>query len=166
MLVFGALFVGRWAITKLFKNTNINIAFRPATTTEKFLRHKTLYTTPEYDRSGIYTISCKTCQKAYVRQTSRKLSTRRQEHIRYIRNNDPKSAYSLHILNHNHEYGPIQDTMTLIKGGEKQSMLLPLEQLYIHTMHNKDELIPEQTPHEHNPIYEVLQNMGRTPQQT
>ena len=59
------------AITNLFKNTNINIAFRPATTTEKFLRHKTLHTTPEYDRSGIYTISCKTCQKAYVGQTSR-----------------------------------------------------------------------------------------------
>jgi hypothetical protein len=26
------------AITNLFKNTNINFAFRPATTTEKFLR--------------------------------------------------------------------------------------------------------------------------------
>ena len=59
------------AFTNLLKNTNISIAFRPATTTEKFLRHKTLHTTPEYDRSGIYTISCKTCQKAYVGQTSR-----------------------------------------------------------------------------------------------
>jgi hypothetical protein len=154
------------AITNLFKNTNINIAFKPATTTEKYLRQKTLHTTPVYDRSGVYTISCKTCQKTYVGQTSRMLRTRHQEHIRYIRNNDPKSAYSLHILNQNHEYGPIQDTMKLIKGVEEQTMLLPLEQLYIHTLHNKDELIPEQTPQENNPIYEILQNMDRTSQQT
>jgi len=90
------------------------------------------------------------------------LRTRHQEHIRYIRNNDPKSAYSLHILNQNLEYGPTQDTMKLIKGVEEQTMLLPLEQLYIHTLHNKDELMPEQTPQENNPIYEILQNMDRT----
>jgi hypothetical protein len=40
------------AIINLLKNTNINIAFSPATTTEKFLRSKTQHTTSEYDRSG------------------------------------------------------------------------------------------------------------------
>jgi hypothetical protein len=87
-----------------------------------------------------------------------------QKHIRYIRNNDPKSAYALHILNNNNEYGPIQGTMTLIKGAEKQTMLLAHEQLWIHTMYNNDELISKQTPHEYNPIYEVLLNTNLTPQ--
>ena len=35
---------------------------------------------------------------------------RYKEHTRYIKNNNPQSAYALHILNH--EYSPIEKTMT------------------------------------------------------
>jgi len=40
---------------------------------------------------------------SYVSQTSRSLNIRFQEHIRYIRYNNPQSAYALHILQ-NHIY--------------------------------------------------------------
>ena len=43
-------------------------------------------------------------------QTSRNLKQRYKEHIRYIKNNNPQSAYALHILNNQHEYGPIEKT--------------------------------------------------------
>jgi len=41
--------------------------------------------------------------------------SRFQEHIQYIKNNDPHSAYALHILNCRHEYGNTDNTMTLLK---------------------------------------------------
>ena len=60
-------------------------------------------------------ITCKNCHKAYVGQTSRNLKSRFRKHTRYIKNNDPRSAYARHILNCRHEYGNINDTMTLLK---------------------------------------------------
>jgi len=37
--------------------------------------------------------------KRYIGQTGRKFKQRYKEHVRYIRNNDPQSAYGAHILN-------------------------------------------------------------------
>jgi len=143
-------------ITNLFKNTNIGIAFKATTTLQQLLRPTTQIPTSEHERSGTYKITCNTCHKAYVGQTSRNLNLRFQEHVQYIKNNDPHSAYSLHILNYRHKYGNISDTMTLLKQINKPSLLLPYEQMYIHIFHHNNELIPEQHPNEHNPMFELL----------
>lgn len=37
------------------------------------------------------------------------------EHKRYMKANEPKSAYALHILNNRHEYGTIHSTMKVLK---------------------------------------------------
>jgi hypothetical protein len=41
------------------------------------------------DKSGIYKIKCNTCHRAYIGQIKRILKLRYQEHVRYIRNNNP-----------------------------------------------------------------------------
>jgi len=41
------------------------------------------------------------------------ITTRFKEHLRYIKNNDPQSAYAMHILNSRHEYGPEIKTLQL-----------------------------------------------------
>ena len=58
----------------------------------------------------------------------------------------PQSAYALHILQNIHEYGPLKDTMSLLKPIHKTSMLIPYEQLLIQTFHQNGNLIPEQNP--------------------
>ena len=73
-----------------------------------------------------------------------------------IKNNDPRSAYALHILNCRHEYGNINDTMTLLKQINTPILLLPYEQMYIHSFHHNNELIPEQHMNEHNPMFDPL----------
>jgi len=45
-----------------------------------------------------------TCKMSYIGQTSRNLNQRYREHIRYITNNDPQSAYAQHMLLNLHEY--------------------------------------------------------------
>jgi len=98
-------------------------------------------------------MTCKTRNKAYIGQTSRNLTMRYREHICYIKNNDPQSAYALHILQDGHEYGLLKDTMTLLKPIHKPSMLIPYEQLLIQTFRQNGTLIPEQNCSEQNPLF-------------
>ena len=65
----------------------------------------------------------------YVGQTSRSLNIRFREHIRYIRNNNPQSAYALHILQNQHEYGQINSIMTLVKPLNNPSLLTPMNNI-------------------------------------
>jgi hypothetical protein len=59
--------------------------------------------------SGVYEIKCNTCSKNYVGQSDRPIATRHKEHIRYIKTNNPVSAYATHILNNRHEYETAND---------------------------------------------------------
>jgi hypothetical protein len=85
-------------LTILFKHTNINIAFKNTNTIQQYTKPKTIDKNQDYNTSGIYKLTCNTCKMSYIGQTSRNLNQRYQEHIRYIRNNDPQSAYAQHIL--------------------------------------------------------------------
>jgi hypothetical protein len=97
-------------VTNIFKNTNLKISFRVSITTQNILKTYT-QTTDIYRNSGIISLGC---NSHYVGQTGRNLTARFLEHTRYIKKNELKSAYALHILNNQHEYGPIQDTMHLL----------------------------------------------------
>jgi len=107
----------------------------------------------DHDKSGIYKLICKTCNRAYIGQTSRNLTFRYREHIRYIKNDDPQSSYALHNLQNIHEYGSLKDTMSLLKPIHKTSMLIPYEQLLSQTFHHNRNLIPEQNCGEQNPLF-------------
>jgi hypothetical protein len=47
----------------------------------------------EQDKSGIYELTCNTCHMSYIRETSRSLKQRYQEHVGYIKHNEPQLAY-------------------------------------------------------------------------
>ena len=100
-------------VTNLFKRTNINIAFRPTNTI--FYRLQCHHPNNRFQDSGIYRIQCNTCNRSYVDQSGRSISVRYKEHMGYIRTNSPNSAYAQHILNHQHEYGPPEQTLHLLK---------------------------------------------------
>jgi hypothetical protein len=88
-------------------------------------------------------------------QTSRNLKTRFQEHTRYIKTNNPQSAYAQHILQNRHEYGTLAETMTLLKPIQQESMLLPSEQFHIQSLHQAGKLIPEQCLNDPNPLFQL-----------
>jgi len=114
--------------------------------------------TPPHNKRGIYQLTCNMCNLAYVGQTSRSLSICFKEHIRYIRSNNPQSAYTLHILQNQHDYGPMNNTMTLLKHIKNQSLLLPYEQYHIQSLHHNRKLIPEQSPGDTNPFFQAVIN--------
>jgi hypothetical protein len=88
-------------ITNLFKHTNLNIALRATNTIQQQLTNKIVKTS--INSSRIYKLKCNTCNNSYVGQSSGSIATRHKEHTRYIRTNNPISAYTLHILNNRHE---------------------------------------------------------------
>jgi hypothetical protein len=49
----------------------------------------------------------------------------------------------MHILNNGNEYGPMYNTIELLKQINKIKFLIPYEQLYIQSHHHKKQLIPE-----------------------
>jgi hypothetical protein len=86
---------------------------------------------------------------------SHNLKPRYQQYIRYIKQNDPRSVYTPHILN-NCEYGPIDTTMTHLKQITKTSLLNPHEQFYVQSHYHHKELILEQNASESNPMYQLI----------
>jgi len=139
----------------LFKQTDIKIALKNNNTISQILRPKATNNTPIYNKSGIYKLTCKTCQHVYVGQTSRNIKQRYQEHIRYIRNNDPQSAFTKHVLNNQHEYGTIEEIMKLLKPTNHTAMLIPYELFFIQSHHQHGQLISEQSPGELNPLIQL-----------
>jgi hypothetical protein len=51
--------------------------------------------------------------------------------------------------------------MALLKPINKPSLLLPYEEMYIQNFRRNNELISEQHPNEHNPMFEHLQHAHR-----
>jgi len=85
-------------ITNLFKHTNIRIAFRSNNTIAQLTKPPNDHKIPPHNKLGIYELTCNSCNLSYVGQTSRSLKVRYKEHSRYIRYNNPQSAYAQHIL--------------------------------------------------------------------
>jgi len=140
-------------VTSLFNNTEIRIAFKATNTIYQQLAEKTQNTYPR----GIYEVKCKTCNKKYVGQTGRPITTRYKEHIRYIRSNNTTSAYATHILNNRHEYGTAENTLKLLHPCRKGQEMNNWENLYIQMYRQLDRLITEQQVKDPNPLYELAQ---------
>jgi len=119
--------------------------------------------TPNHNKSGIYKLKCKTCNKVYIGQTSHNLSLRYREHIRCIKNNDHQSAYAQHILQNIHEYGTLADSMTLLKPLHDTAKLNPYEQLFFQAFHHNGDLIDEQSNTDHNPLFQLAKGTNSTP---
>ena len=150
-------------ITNLFKHTNVKIAFRCSNTIAQLTKPLNVLKIPPRNKWGIYQLTCNSCNLSYVGQTSRSLKIRYQEHIRYIRNNNPQSAYAQHVLRNQHEYGTMNNLMTLLKLLNYPNMLTPYEQIYIQTLHRKGKFIPEQYQGDPNPLFELAIHPSHTP---
>jgi hypothetical protein len=150
-------------ITNLFRHTNVKIAFKCNNKISRLMRPNTANNTTYYNGSGIYKLTCNTYKLAYVGQTSHSLKLRFQEHIRYIRHNNPQSAYAQQILQNRHEYGPIEHLMMILKHLNDTTLLTPYEQYFIQTLYQKGQLILEQPPWEKNPLVQLTIDPTHTP---
>jgi hypothetical protein len=96
------------------------------------------------------------CTLKYIGQTGGGFKVRYKEYIHAIRSNKSNSDYLIHILNTGHTYGPITDTMVVIRTGRKGRHLNTLERYYIYKT-NRDNLHMNDIHNEtYNPIFQIV----------
>jgi ADP-heptose:LPS heptosyltransferase len=81
--------------------------------------------------------------------------------MRYIKGNNPQSAFAQHILNNGHEYR-IDEIMTLLKHIKHKPLLTPYEQYFIQTHYQQNKRITEQNPGEYNPLIQLAIDTAHT----
>ena len=81
------------------------------------------------------------------------IGIRHREHTRYMKTNNPLSAYALHILNNKHEYGNAEQTIELLKPCNKGKKMKCWESFYIQIFQHQNTLIEEQKVNDLNPPY-------------
>ena len=129
----------------------MKVAFRPTNTVHQQLAQNLKIPTP----SGIYQLKCNTCNNAYVGQSGRPITIRHKEHLSYIRNNNPTSAYALHILDNRHEFGPEEEILKLLKPCTKGTRMNCWEALFMHIHYKYNILISEQQVTDTNPLFDL-----------
>jgi hypothetical protein len=137
-------------ITKLFKNTQLRVAFRTQSTVNSILKHHEQI--DKYNSSGIYLMKCLACPLKYIGQTGRTFNIRYKEHIHAVRTNNSNSGYSNHILNTGHTYGTITGTVDVIRTGRKGRRLNALEKYHMYKI-NRNKLHMNDTHIEAHNLY-------------
>jgi transposase-like protein len=118
-------------ITNIFRWTDLKIAFHSKNTIGNRLTHKNP-TTNKYSLSGTYKLVCPDCNKAYVRQTGRRFSTRYIEHKAAFCNNCHTSSFAKHLNEEAHSFGPINKIMQILHSHKKGPHLNTIERFHIH----------------------------------
>jgi len=67
--------------SNLFKHTNINIDFESTNAIQQSIKPKNPEKIPDYNRCGVYKLTCNTCNMSYIGQTGGDLTQRYREHI-------------------------------------------------------------------------------------
>jgi hypothetical protein len=136
-------------VTKIFKDTQLKIAFCTQNTIENILRHQTK--TDKYVNSGIYQMKRLDCPLRYADQTGRAFKIRYKEHIQANRNNNSNSGYSSYMLNTDHTYGTVTDIMDVIRKGRKGRHLNNLEKYHIYKVSKTNAHLNDTHNDAHNP---------------
>jgi len=86
--------------------------------------------------------------------------------MRYNKQNDPQSAYALHILNNKQAYGPVNNTSLLKQVKKKDPLQILFERFYIQSHYHHNQLVLEQNKGERNLMYQLTFDLHITSHKT
>jgi hypothetical protein len=144
-------------ITKLFKNTQVRTALSTTNKLGKLLNTRTRAPMKsKFDNTGVYQLTCPTCQKKYTGQTGRSFQIRYKEHFRDFKYNHSKSKFACHVINEDHSFGKMEDIMEPKYITNKGNMLDTMEKFYIYQETYYDNQINDKLTTLTNPIFDTL----------
>jgi hypothetical protein len=79
-----------------------------------------------------------------------------QRHTLAIKNNNSHSGYSNYIRNPGHKYGPITDTMNIIKTHKKGKHMNTLEKYHIHKLYANNLHMNDSAIEPNNSTFKIL----------
>ena len=86
-------------IASSFRKQKYNITYRTENTLQRHLNTQKTQTN-KYDHTGVYKLTCNSCDKFYIGQTGRSFQTRYKEHVKAITRGHNTSTYADHITIH------------------------------------------------------------------
>ena len=110
-------------VKKLFKNTNVKVAYMTKNSLRKFLKPQNIPKPDKYEKNGVYQLECLTCHKIYTGQTGRPFHVRYREHYNDFKYANKGSTFAQHIINDRHPFGPLNEIMNVIHFERKGKML-------------------------------------------
>jgi len=113
-------------ITKIFKHTNIKIAYRTNNTLQNYLTYN-VHNQHKFTQSGIYKLTCPNCGKAYIGQTGRDFITRFNKHKHSFQYNNHTSKYAQRLVDHMQSFGNMHNIMQIIQLQKKGIHLNTIE---------------------------------------
>ena len=141
-------------VTKLFRNTQVKVAYTTNNNLEKLLWYNVTGATNKYDKSGIYQLSCPTCDR--IGQTGRPFHVRFREHQHDYKYMCRKSKFAQHLLDEGHTFGPMESITDTIQYARKGKMMDALERFHIFVQTHKGTQINDKMTVQNNPIFDVL----------
>ena len=95
------------------QDKNIKIAFKTDNTIKRLIPNLINNNENKYNKSGVYKLKCKNCDRFYIGRTTRNFNVRYKEHIKDFMYNRGKSNYANYLYNHNHEYDIIENSLDI-----------------------------------------------------
>jgi len=141
-------------ITKLFKGTNVKIAFTTNNTIEKHLAVKQETPHSKYDRSGVYQLMCPECKMKYTGQTGRQFRVRFQEHVQDFKYNN-RSKFAQQLIDNKHAIGNMEVIMEVVHM-TKGKKLDTLESLHIYKQTKAGNQINDKLMVRENEIFKTI----------
>ena len=90
--------------TNLFKNTDLKISMCTNNAIQNILMHNKQLTNKrdKYTQSGVYKLTCRDCNKAYVGQIGKKILARCNEHKNAFRTSSQNSNFAKNLIEQTH----------------------------------------------------------------
>ena len=152
------------------KKYGYNIGFKTDNQLEKHFKKKNHTNNNFLDRTGVYKISCDSCDKIYIGQTGRSFRKRFNDHISKTQNINStqqlekvNTKYGLHLINNNHDYtddkiNNIHKNLKPIYFCNKGKFLDTLEEfeIYKNTQINANKLINDKLLNKKNVLFDKI----------
>lgn len=113
-------------ISHFLSKQNLSIAYKTNNKLSMFIKNNKEKTEKD-KKSGVYKLTCGTCDKCYIGQTGRTFKTRISEHLKSYQQKKQDSTYANHLLEENHLPSPEFKILHVENKGLKLNLLESLE---------------------------------------
>ena len=127
---------------------HVNIAFRTKSSLGRYIKNNKSKV-EKFQKSGVYELSCGSCDKIYIGQSGRSFSKRMYDHNYSLRYQDGKSNYANHLSENDHNFN---DNFKILHVWEKGKKLDLLEALEINKRKDLGLLLNNQTDLNSSPL--------------
>jgi hypothetical protein len=142
-------------ISKVFKHTPLQIAFKTKNSLQSFLNIKDK-SRHIFSKSGIYQLICNDCGKKYTGRTGCSFGKRYKEHLQYFKYNNENSKFAQTAIETGHEFGKRNYIMSIKFLGKKGRHLDTIEKFYIYQETKNNNQINDKHRVIYNKIFEII----------